>query len=243
MLLSGLITLVLWQFPEGRLALYPFTLLATYAHEMGHGLTAILLGGRFVSLEMAADGSGVARHWVGSNGAQALVAAGGLVGPSVAGAVLLTVGRTAKWARPVLMVVGVLMAFSVVLWARGAFAPVFIGLMAAVLIAIARFGSPPVALLSLQFLSLQLCLSVFKDLDYMFSDRGYVGGQLMRSDSAVIADALFPPYWLWGAATAAFSFGVLAVGLRIALRPSGAPAATTPSSPRSTVRTRSTPAA
>ena len=35
---------------------------ATYAHEMGHGLTAVIVGGEFEYFKMWADGSGVAMH-------------------------------------------------------------------------------------------------------------------------------------------------------------------------------------
>ncbi len=221
--MSALLTLVLWQFPSGRLALYPFTLLATYAHEMGHGLTALLLGGRFHSLVLFPDGSGVARHAIAPGPASALVAAGGLVGPSVAGAALLVLGRKSGLARVVLFIVGVLMGLSVLLYVRGPFGQSFVGLASLALIVFSRFAPPAVALLGLQFLSVQLCLAVFKDLNYMFSPGGYVGGQLMRSDSAAIAEVLILPYWFWGAVTAAFSFTVLALGLRTALRPQPAP--------------------
>ncbi len=54
----------------------PATLLATFAHEMGHGLTAMLVGEQFDQLLLNADGSGVAM-WRGNPGrlATALVAA------------------------------------------------------------------------------------------------------------------------------------------------------------------------
>ena len=41
-------------------ALYPFTLLGTWVHEMGHGLGALLCGGRFDRLEIFEDASGLA---------------------------------------------------------------------------------------------------------------------------------------------------------------------------------------
>ena len=37
-------TVALWQVPYGDTLLYPFTLLATWFHEMGHGLASMLLG-------------------------------------------------------------------------------------------------------------------------------------------------------------------------------------------------------
>ncbi|NJK89178.1 MAG: hypothetical protein HC923_07070, partial [Myxococcales bacterium] len=49
------------------MVLYPFTLLATFAHELGHGLVALSLGYDFQSLRLFPDGSGVA-YWSGSPG-------------------------------------------------------------------------------------------------------------------------------------------------------------------------------
>ena len=47
------ITFVVWQIPlVGRFILYPFTILGTWFHEMGHGVTAMLMGGSFEQLEI-----------------------------------------------------------------------------------------------------------------------------------------------------------------------------------------------
>lgn len=220
--LAAVLTVALWQFHWGRLALYPFTLLATYAHEMGHGLTALLVGANFESLRMFPDGSGLAR-WTGSVGrvGRALVAAGGLVGPSVAGAILLAVSRRRRWAPYLLYVVGGLMLLSVLLFTRGWFAPVFVGVMGALLIGVARFAPGAGAAFVVQLVGVQLCLAVFRDVDYMFSPGGVVDGVQRPSDSAAIADALLLPYWFWGAGVAVFSFAVLGAGLWLALRPAG----------------------
>ena len=219
LLLSGLVTLVLWQFPTGRLALYPFTLLATYAHEMGHGLTALALGGHFHSLRLFPDGAGVALNAVGSDFSRALVAAGGLLGPSVAGALLLILGRHHRGARWALFALSVLVGASVLLFVRGGFGITFVSLVAGTLLAISRLGSNRVAQLSLQFLSLQLGLALFKDLDYMFSASGLVGGRSMPSDTAAIAEVLLLPYWFWGGTIAVLSFLLLGGALWVALKP------------------------
>ena len=58
-----------------------------------------------------------------------------------------------------------------------------------------------------------LCLSWFRDLDYMFSARAVVAGVARPSDSAVIADALWLPYWFWGGVVAALSLTLLVFGL------------------------------
>ena len=54
-------SIILWQTTIGSLVLYPFTILATWFHEMGHGLAAMLTGASFERLLIFPDGSGVAQ--------------------------------------------------------------------------------------------------------------------------------------------------------------------------------------
>ena len=89
-------TVLLWQVPVGNLLLYPFSLLATWFHEMGHGLAAAALGADFERLVIYPDGSGYALYTSPADTmaiTHALIAAAGLVGPSLAGAMLI-VGST-----------------------------------------------------------------------------------------------------------------------------------------------------
>ncbi|MDP3650853.1 MAG: M50 family metallopeptidase [Rhodoferax sp.] len=58
-----------------------------------------------------------------------------------------------------------------------------------------------------------LCLSWFTDLDYMFSAQAIVNGVAQPSDSAVMAQALWLPYWFWGGVVAVFSLAVAALGI------------------------------
>ncbi|HOK15442.1 MAG TPA: M50 family metallopeptidase, partial [Candidatus Kapabacteria bacterium] len=84
----SLMIIIVWNIPDGFYYLYPLTILATYFHEMGHGLAALLLGGNFHYLLVHPDGSGVAVHsgvqFLGPIG-QAIVAIGGPLGPTFAG--------------------------------------------------------------------------------------------------------------------------------------------------------------
>ena len=99
---AAVLTVVLWQIPGGNYILYPFTILATWFHEMAHGLTALLLGGRFTKLLIFSDGSGAAYYsgplLLGTFG-QVLVAAAGPMGPPVAGAALILTSRSLKAAQ------------------------------------------------------------------------------------------------------------------------------------------------
>lgn len=217
LVLAAVVTVVIWQVPYGPQVLYPFTLLATYAHEMGHGLTAMLMGAEFEALQMHADGSGLA-HWRGDVGAfaRALIAAGGLVGPSIAGAIVLVVSKKNQRAPTILVTLAVLMGLSAIIWARSLFALIFILGCAAAFVLLARV--PKVAPFFVKLVGVQLCLAVFRDLDYMFAGNAVVDGVVGRSDSAAIAEALLLPYWFWGGVVAMFSFAVLAGGLYLALR-------------------------
>ena len=147
------------------------------------------------------------------------MAAGGLVGPSIAGAGLLAASRRRSRARVLLYAVGGAMLLTVPLFTRGLFAPIFVLGMAGAILAAARWLPEAGRAFAIQLIGVQLCLAVFRDVGYMFSEGGYVGGQLHRSDSAAIAEALLLPYWFWGALTAVVSLAALAVGLWWSLRP------------------------
>ena len=87
LVVSALVTIALYVIPHGRYLAYPLLLISTLVHELGHGVAAVLVGGKFISFKMWADGSGVALHTSPSGGAaNAFVAAGGLCGPAVAAA-------------------------------------------------------------------------------------------------------------------------------------------------------------
>ena len=214
LILSTLAVLMIWQVPYGRQLLYPLTLLATYAHEMGHGITALLTGSDFDHLVLHADGSGMAM-WRGNPGrlATALIAAGGLVGPTFAGIGLLLVSRKPRYARTVLASMAAFIVLTVVLWSRNVFGVVFLLAVAATLFIAARTLPQAAASFLLHFIAATLCLSWFNHLGYLFSAQAVVNGVAMPSDSSVIAQALWLPYWFWGGLLALFSLAVAAWGI------------------------------
>jgi hypothetical protein len=217
--IAAALVLVVWQLPFGPQVLYPFTILATYAHEMGHGIAALLMGASFERLLIYPDGSGLA-EWRGDVGriGRAFIAAGGLIGPSVLGSLVLVASSRPSRARLVLGALAIVMALSLLFFVRSLFGLVFVATSAAALFAIARF-LPKAAPFGCQLVGVLLCLSVFRDLDYMFSAGGVVAGIARPSDSAAIADALLLPYWFWGGLVALSAFAVLGIGLWLALRP------------------------
>jgi Peptidase M50B-like len=126
---AAVLTVVLWQIPGGNYVLYPFTILATWFHEMAHGLTALLLGGCFTKLLIFSDGSGVAYYsgplLLGTFG-KVLVAAAGPMGPPVAGAALILTSRSLKAASLSLKLLGSFLLISTAVWVRTLFGVVTI---------------------------------------------------------------------------------------------------------------------
>jgi hypothetical protein len=212
---SLLVTGLLYALPQLRVLAYPLLLLSTLVHEMGHGLAAVLTGGEFVSFELYSDGSGVARTAVAdSRLTRAVVAAGGLVGPSVAAAVSFLVGRRAGPSRLFLTVLSVSLLSALVFVVRNAFGVVFVGSFALVLGALALKAGSRVSQIALVFLGTQLGLSVFSRGDYLFTDRAATSTGSMPSDVASMSDALLLPYWFWGLLCGAISIAALVVGAR-----------------------------
>ncbi len=211
-------TAVLYAVPGLHMVAYPLLLLSTLAHEMGHGLTAILVGAHFNSFQMWSNGSGVAA-WSGnvSRLSLALVAAGGLVGPAVASACFFALAKKAELARLALTILGVLLIVAEFLVIRNSFGWIFVGILAAIFLYVAQQNSPWLAQTTLVFLAMQLALSVFSRMDYLFTKSAQTSQGMMPSDVAQMAHALFLPYWFWGGVCAAFSVAVLFLGMRFYL--------------------------
>jgi hypothetical protein len=194
-------SVLLWQTTLGSLLLYPFTILATWFHETGHGLVAMLAGRGFERLLIFADGSGVAVSLRPADGyglIDALVAAGGPLGPAIAGALLIIASRTPTATRNALILLGAVLILSTLIWVRSLTGWLVLPALGGAVLLLAVRGSAPWQGFVIQVLGVQACISVWRQFDYLFSAGGAVGGAPHRSDTGAIADALFLPYWFWG---------------------------------------------
>lgn len=214
-------SVMLWQTAIGSLALYPFTILATWFHEMGHGLTAMLVGARFENLVIFADGSGVALSSRASDASRlthALISAGGPLGPAIAGSLLIIASRSEEATRVALTALGVALIISTAIWVRSLTGWLVLPAMGLAILLLAHRGTSSQRRFGIQLLGVQACISVWQQFGYLFSSEGSVGGQLQRSDTAAIADALLLPYWFWGTAISAIILGLLWWSLTVAFR-------------------------
>lgn len=211
---AAVATVVLWHVPGGNYILYPFTILATWFHEMAHGIMALLMGGRFSHLVIYANGSGAA-YYAGPLFLQpignALVAAAGPLGPPLAGAGLILTSKNSQAASAALYALGSALLVSTLVWIRSPFGIVVLPVIGLAVLVIAAKGSESVRNFAVQFLGVQACVSTYRQFDYLFS---YSAGPLGISDTAQIQKALFLPYWFWGALIAAGSLLILGLSLR-----------------------------
>lgn len=214
LLASIALTAVLYFVPFVRIASYPLMLFSTLVHELGHGIAATFVGGTFDKLLVFADGSGVAHsHGVGSGIPQAIVSAGGLVGPAVAGAFAFAFGRRRNSARIALGFGSLFLIGITALYIRNPFGAVLAGSLAAGMGWVALRDKGSLSQLVVVFLAVQLALSVYSRGDYLFTDVAHTGAGVMPSDTANMASALGGSYWMWGLACAGFSVVVLAAGV------------------------------
>jgi hypothetical protein len=217
LILGAVLILVLERLvPMGRLVLYPFTLLSTWVHEMGHGVTALLCGGEFARLDIYADASGIAQTAVVPGVRQALIAAGGLLGPPLVGAVCLVLAQRA--ARPLLYLLCGALLVSLPLWVRTGVGWLSVGGLGLGLLLLTRLLDVSGRLFLAQFIGLLLALDTLSRGDYLFMESAQVGGRLQLSDVAAIARVMHGPVVLWGGFIALISALLVGIGLYSVLR-------------------------
>ena len=217
----ALASILLWQTMLGSLLLYPFTILATWFHEMGHGLAAMLTGRGFERLQIFADGSGVAETRGPADGyrlTDALVAASGPLGPAIAGALLIVSSSSPTATRNALAVLGVALLASTLIWVRSLTGWLVLPALGMAILVLALRGPLSWQRFVIQLLGVQACISVWKQFGYLFSPGGNVGGRLHRSDTGAIADVLLLPYWFWGASISMAILALLWGSFRLAFR-------------------------
>lgn len=210
-----LASLLLWNLPYGEFIVYPFKLLATWAHELSHGVVMALTGAGFSHLELYRDTSGIAYAQGGATRTgRAAIWSAGYMGTALFGGALLVVGQTRLGARGVLAALALVLALSAALWIRNDFGFWFAIAAASAFGAGAVFARPTLATYAVNFLAAQLCVHAVLDIRVLFSPKLVVDGQIAQnSDADNMASATFGTPWLWASIWLLWSIGVLAAAL------------------------------
>ena len=232
-----LASLLLWNLPFGGLVLYPFKLLATWLHELSHGLVMTLTGPGFDYVVIYRDTSGLAYSQSSMAGwGLPFIAAAGYMGTPLWGAVLLRITPTPERARIVLAVLGVLLvisSFTVVAIDDGgdAFGPWAIGVMGAAFIAAAFLVPARIRRTLAHFVAAQACINALLDIRVLLRPSQIVGGSTAASSDATnMAASTFGTtadwaVWTWAGIWIAWSLAVLYLSLRFSGSPASSSAA------------------
>lgn len=104
--LAGLTSLLIALVPWFNLLNYPFRLLLTIVHELSHGLAALLTGGEFIRFVVFPNGAGLAYT---AGGWRLVIIPAGYLGVALFGAGLILLGRSHRWSRIAMAVMGGMM--------------------------------------------------------------------------------------------------------------------------------------
>ncbi len=197
---AALVFAVLPYIPYGYYLNWPFQMLTTYVHELGHGLAALAQGGNFIRLEIFPSGGGVATTSGAHSGwGRALVAAGGLLAPAFAGALFILAGQSRRSASVIFNGFAILMLLSCAMWIRSAFALTLVGGLGILFLYFGLRAGKGVHQFLVQFFAVHMLVDTMtRTMRYLFTESFEREGQVRHSDTSVIADSLGGPYWLWG---------------------------------------------
>jgi hypothetical protein len=219
-LLSGYIPLI------GYLT-YPIRIFATFIHEGGHALAAILTGNSVQSLSVSADGSGEVYSLGQGLFSGLLISSAGYLGTTAFGVGLLAWMRYGRSSRLALYVSAGLVAAMTVLFGilapiwnlfatstLGGFAfTIFSGAVLAVgLFAVARFATLKWANFAVAFLAVQCLLNAVYDLLNVFYISTFSSE---HTDAANMAAATGIPGIVWVFIWMGISIVMISLGLRV----------------------------
>ena len=225
-----LASLLLWNLPFGGFLLYPFKLLATWMHEISHGVVMFVTGAGFDRMEVYRDGSGLAfaRYGVGPF-ASAVIAAAGYMGTPLWGAAILLGPRGPRSTRGVVAGLGVVLVLTALIVVANGFGRTALAITGGAMIAVA-FAPKRIAFFVAQLVGAQACVNAVLDIRVLFRPQLVVDGVAVRaSDAHAMARATVGTddrwaVWLWAAVWLAWSLGLFFLALRQLSRRDRAPA-------------------
>lgn len=201
--LAGVATALLMLIPGLDLLNYPFRLLLTMVHELGHGLAAMLTGGEFIRFVVFADGSGLAYT---AGGWRFFVIPAGYLGTALFGATLILLGRNPQWSRVALGVMGTaVLMLSLFYGIPSIFSPQLLwgvlttstGLVFGTLfLLLALMARPAIIIFCTHFVAIQAGLTAFSDI-FVVIGLAAQWGQVTSNDAQSMANLTYIPAIVW----------------------------------------------
>ena len=227
LVLSICALVLLMILPFGRYALYPFTLLSTWVHELCHGVAAVLCGGKINTIYIYDDGSGLANTSIQSplfDLKRAFVASAGYVGTAIVGGILLLFRRTRRGPRRVLFGTAILIGLTCLVWIRNTFGLVSMCLIAVALGLAGWFLSAELCAYVYAFVAAACCLNAVDSITGIWNDKECTWGERRSNDAVTVAEIWGLAYWFWALLWLIFAVVMLLIGMVFVIDPSdGAP--------------------
>ncbi len=222
LLLATALSVLLWFVPFAWVVAYPFQLFVTFIHEGGHALAAVLTGNTVQSLSVALDTSGLTETLTPQGGlfSQLFISSAGYLGAISFGALLLWLVRHRVKAHVVLagsavVIIGLTLVFGFLApLSNLSFSPFTLvsgGLIAAGLLAAARFAPRRAANFLVGFLAVQCVLKAVFDLKNVLMLSAFSGE---HTDAMNMSQATGIPSVFWAIFWIAISFVILSLALR-----------------------------
>ena len=219
LLLAAITFFILSRIPYGDLIQWPFTIITTFIHEMGHGLSAIAVGGSIVKIELFQNGSGLATTMAIPGWRRAVTAAGGLLAPSIIGGIFIVAGRSRRAASIIFICLSIFILISCALWIRSIFGLAVLIPTGLIFLWLSRKKESGIDQFLIQFMGVHMLVDTFtRTIPYIFSRQATVGGQVRHSDSTAIAEHLIGGHFFWACIVAATALAIFALSLRITYR-------------------------
>lgn len=211
-----ILSVILERIPILGWIVYPFELFATLIHELSHGLTAMLTGGRFIRFTISMHGSGLATT---AGGWRLLVIPAGYLGAALFGGVLLvlinrhTGHRGRRW---IAIGLGMFFALVTLLFARSLPAIGIGALSALVLWALGWYGSELWLAFGLNLLAIQSALNALDSLTGLI--RLNAGPFNLPNDAQSMARLTHIPALFWALLWSLTALAILGFSLYLSLQ-------------------------
>jgi hypothetical protein len=201
--LAALSALALVLVPGLGLLIYPFRLLITIVHELSHGLVALLTGGTFLRFVVFPNGEGVAYT---AGGWRLLVIPAGYLGSALFGASLIHLGRSVRWSRAAMAVLGAavlllslrygLPSIATVQWSSGIITVVAGLTIGAGFLWVARKATTAWVLFLTNLVAIQAGLTAFSDLFTLVDLSSRLAGAV-ANDARAMSELTLVPALVW----------------------------------------------
>jgi hypothetical protein len=213
--LAAVISVLLAVLPLVGILNYPFRLLTTLVHELGHGLAAIITGGEFIRFVVFPNGAGLAYT---AGGWRWIVIPAGYLSEVIFGALLIIIGRNYRWGRIALALIGVLLAYFALrygfpnLWAgeigAGTLTVASGTLLGFLFLVVALKATVGWIVFLLHFIAIQAGLMAFSDLMTVIglSSRFF---NMPNNDALSMAELTYIPALFWAIVWALLSIGII----------------------------------